>query len=326
MINMDFLINSIYERIHTSKSKLYSNYIIVGNNMSGKSQLIKSLIEKYIQEDPKSIYFIDSCNRTIAKDNPRGMFSEITSITEITTDRLKPNNFNKVDKISPTYDNHLILNELFSNEEVYKNIIENYFKQSFKLDVSLISVIQDFLSPFSNFEYKIGATTYANLSNGYQAIIRLLVEIQYAVSQGVKIILIDEVVIYLDANNSRKFIDFLQNTFPDIHWIFTTHSPEVICASKNFNIIKLCENNYEIYDGNNFTDLELTIQSLFDQDIIEEDELENELGNLVRLKSMGEPLPKESLERIKSATTLNSVQKMYRDYLLNGLLGEENEN
>lgn len=342
MINMESLINSIYMKVCKSKQeKSYSDYIIVGNNMSGKSELIRNLIERYTKENKSNnstekyidkftsqgeIYFIDSCNRTISKDNPRGMFSEINDFFEITTERLKPINFNKVDKISSNYDNHLILNELLNNKEIYKDILEDYFEDSFDIVTCKEDSNIPLLSPAEKYKYKIGDTKYDNLSNGYQAIIRLLVEIQYAVSKGVKVILIDEVVLYLDTNNSRKFIDFIQNTFNKIHWIFTTHSPEVICASNNFNIIKVKENNYEIYDGNNLNDLESTIEALFDEDIIENDEFDTLLENLVRLKSMGETLPKDDLQKIKSSQNLNSVQKLYRDYLLNDLDGENHEN
>ncbi|MCD3351591.1 ATP-binding protein [Clostridium botulinum D/C] len=341
MINMESLVNAIYVKICESKQESHSDYIIVGNNMSGKSELIRNLIERYIQGSKShnltekyinkitsqgEIYFIDSCNRTISKDNPIGMFSEINDIFQITTERLKPINFNKVDKIGFNYDNHLILNELLDNKEMYKDILQGYFEESFDIVTYKEDSSIPLLSSLEKYKYKIGDTIYENLSNGYQAIIRLLVEIQYAVSKGVKVILIDEVVLYLDANNSRKFIEFIQNTFNEIHWIFTTHSPEVICASSNFNIIKVKENNYEIYDGNNLNDLESTIEALFDQDIIENDEFDTILENLVRLKSMGEILPKYDLERIKSEQNLSSVQKLYREYVLNDLVGQDHEN
>ncbi len=132
MLKIDNIKKEIINKIFNNKSSIikYSGIILIGNNMSGKSYLIKEIIKEKLPEN--NIYFIDSVNRIIPNSNPMGLFNTI-KLSDILENRLKDDIFNKKDVISTTTTNTLVLNELLENFENYKTIIENYFGYKFEI-------------------------------------------------------------------------------------------------------------------------------------------------------------------------------------------------
>ena len=108
MHNINQLVNLIYKKRFEKQycEMKYDDYIIVGDNMSGKSELIRELENKI--ED--QLFFIDTVNRTIGTTDPIGEFDKITSVKEIVEERFRDERFNISDSIG-IHNHNLILNE-----------------------------------------------------------------------------------------------------------------------------------------------------------------------------------------------------------------------
>lgn len=95
------IINTV-EKI-VQNSQYYKNSIIVGDNSSGKSEILKQVIERKIQD---GIYFIDATNRTF---DVEGVELESEDWKRVKLDkqcvvmyRIQPNNFNLQDTFYAT--------------------------------------------------------------------------------------------------------------------------------------------------------------------------------------------------------------------------------
>lgn len=75
-----------------------NNYILVGDNSSGKSEILQSVIEK---EKDKAVYFIDSVNRTFKVNDVELMGKSyenmVFNLSRVLEMRLNPLNFNLQD-------------------------------------------------------------------------------------------------------------------------------------------------------------------------------------------------------------------------------------
>lgn len=93
-----------------------------------------------------------------------------------------------------------------------------------------------------------------NLSSGEKSIIyqvgdiarRLSIANNYSINtlEGIGIILIDEIDLHLHPKWQREIIGSLDHTFPNLQFIFSTHSPQVLSTLKDEDIIILTNNNY----------------------------------------------------------------------------------
>ncbi|MBN1075017.1 ATP-binding protein [Clostridium botulinum] len=298
--------NKLFEKVGSIYK--HDDFIIVGNNMSGKSWVIMELLKSNISES----YLIDSINRTIANNDPRGRFKDIINKQEILIERVKVKNFNRIDTITSIYNNSLIYNELTENLEAYSDVINNYFGKEFKVEEKEDN---DGLFSDKKYVYKLGDDEYSELSNGFQAIVRILVEVVFALSLGVKAIAIDEIDLHLDSEQCKKMIQFLRINFKEIKWVFTTHSSEVILASKDFNILKI-ENGYcNYFDGNDMENIPYINRMLFEPNTLNRNPIDNELSNLLRLKAIGKNIDEDIL-KINSYDNLTVKQTILRDYLV----------
>lgn len=317
MHNINQLVNLIYKKRFEKQycEMKYDDYIIVGDNMSGKSELIRELENKI--ED--QLFFIDTVNRTIGTTDPIGEFDKITSVKEIVEERFRDERFNISDSIG-IYNHNLILNELIEHYDKYQLVIESYIGKSFQiLEQKEASSI---MSGNIVYKYKIGDKIYDSLSNGEQAIIRILVEIMFAISRGVSIIAIDEIDLYLDSTNCKKMIKFLKEKFSSVNWIITTHSDNIIFASENFNIIKIKNGQCSYYDSNDFDNIPYINRILFEPSIFNESEIDVKLSDLIRRRVLGVIISQEEIYEVKKLDSLTVRQEILKKYIL----GWENEN
>lgn len=291
------------------------NCIIVGDNMAGKSYLIKDIVEM----NPSNCYYLDSVNRTIPIDNPAYLF-EINKIMieDINRNRIKKTNFNKKDVFTPEVNNSIILNELIENIGDYEENIHNFFDEYI--------TIKEGKGDFHNiiYKYKIGNNIYDEISSGYQAIIRIIVEITFAQKQGCRLVIIDEIDAHLDNTNCNKLIEFLKKNFSSIYFLLSTHSPDIILNSKDYNIIKIIKANQwedddrcEIFDGNDMDDLNYINRTLFSsnkrRDLKKEKNdkiLEGYVRQLATTNSLT-PAEKSEVLSLKNLTIKQVVLKKY---------------
>ena len=108
---------------------------------------------------------------------------------------------------------------------------------------------------------EVGWNVYSNneiveLSSGYQALIRIFMEILYfsdTKSKGT--IVIDEIDEFLSVKNSGKILGFLKNKFPELNFVVTTHSADLIANAEETNLILLYGENFEILDAGDFSSI-----------------------------------------------------------------------
>lgn len=91
------------------------------------------------------------------------------------------------------------------------------------------------------------------LSSGYQALIRLFMEMEY-VRHSMKrgFVIIDEIDEFLFAYNSGRIFNFVRQEYRDFSFIVTTHSADLIANAKEANIVLLTGEQYEVLDAGDF--------------------------------------------------------------------------
>jgi len=148
-----------------------------------------------------------------------------------------------------------------------------------------------------------------SLSNGYQAIIRLFLEIIYIHKNkgNNKItVVIDEIDEYLSSRNKSNIVEFLKNEFNEFNWVITTHSADVMASAKNFNLIILKNENYQCLDSNDFntiTDVQEIFRDLYDKTIDDnKDDINITLRRLLSLKITGcwGEIEEQDLKKVES--------------------------
>ena len=159
------------------------------------------------------------------------------------------------------------------------------------------------------------------LSSGYQAIIRILLELLYYQSMEIETnvleyawVVIDELDEYLSPRYSAAILKFLKKTFPWARWIIATNSCDLVASTNDSNLILLDNDKYEIVDSNDYTSIS-EVQIIFDRVFgnyrLFESEIENILRRLLNNKINGAwgKTDEECLEQIGSGK-LTASQKI----------------
>ncbi|MCE5221632.1 MAG: hypothetical protein LLF98_10320 [Clostridium sp.] len=282
--NYQNMLKEISNKILNNKLK-YKNTIIIGDNSSGKSEVLKSLFE-YKKE---GYYFIDSVNRSFdftKVSSLKGLeLGSYKKVVERRVDDVK--NFNLEDSFDVFGDGNGSIEQVYFN---YDKRVKSLFKELLNIDFNI--EIKDNLIIGKKPLLKIG-NEFEKLSSGFQAIIRILLEICYfedSLEKDIKnpFVVIDEVNEFLSSKNEEKMLPFLKKNFKQMNFIVTTHSPDIIASSEEFNIIALKSNNYQCLDGNDYrsvTDVREIFAEIYDiKDDDKADHIEFTLRNLLNLK------------------------------------------
>jgi len=216
--------------------------------------------------------------------------------------------------VTNTISNSIILNELIENKQSYVSKLNNFFGVEF-------DVISE-NDQFSNiiYKYKLGKDIHPDLSSGYQAIIRIIVEVIFAASQGCEFIVIDEIDAHLDNESCIKLIEFLEVEFANTHFLISTHSPNIILRSKDYNIIKVTENDFcEFYDSNDMDDLNYINRTIFySNKRIDNNKsiIDDILADFSRRLAAGYKLTEEDITKINSFKNLTTKQSVLKEFVL----------
>lgn len=241
----------------------YNSTIVIGDNSSGKSELLKRLLRK---ADSQKWYLVDSVNRYFdvsqvfypAKGAPGIQFSE-----KILENRLEENNYN--------------LKDTFFYMGIPKSIEDLYFY--FAQDIKRL--VSGFLGVSLEIKQsELGYKVYLDgiesaLSSGYQAVIRIFMEMEYVrrtMSSGT--VVIDEIDEFLFAYNSGRIFEFLKQEYQDFSFVVTTHSADLIAAASQANLILLSNGAYELMDAGDFNSVS-QVYNLFES-IFREGKAEDE--------------------------------------------------
>lgn len=144
-------------------------------------------------------------------------------------------------------------------EDIYFNFEDEIKEMIYEfLNIKLEIVIEE--NQYTGRSYKLKINNEIDkLSSGYQAIIRIFLELCFfreatKNSTGNKVVVIDEINEFLSTRNEERILPFIMNKFSNMKFVITTHSADIIASVVDFNIIVLAGNNqYECLDGNDFT-------------------------------------------------------------------------
>lgn len=251
------MINHVIDKI-LNEALPYKDSVIIGDNSSGKTLLLKLFIEKL--KNDRAVYFIDAVNRgfdvkKISKMKKKPVYKKIVLET-----RLQEAYFNLVDSFN-------CFGTLTERVEIiyqlYEKEIQNLF---FELTGDRFEI---------NYDDPVGEVDFGNgkglLSSGYQAITRILLELLYYQDMEIKKnvleyawVVIDELDEYLSPRYSAAILKFLKKTFPWARWIVTTHSCDLVASTNDCNLIILDNDSYEIVDSNDYTSIS-EVQIIFER-------------------------------------------------------------
>ena len=282
------MIGKVTSLICDNQKEGYS-YILVGDNSSGKSEILQKVIKK---EKSKAVYFIDSVNRTfkISDVELAGKFYENVKfdLNQILEMRLNPLNFNLQD----TFDAVYRIECLYAK---YETRLVKMFKEFLGRDISIKKKVIEEVGVTENIVIIDGEEV--NLSSGYQAILRVFCEIVFfcdvmKVNNWERgLVVIDELDEYLSPRYSAEILNYLQTQFPDMNFLVTTHSLDLVKSTKNMNLIVIGESDYEGYTGQQLEDSMLA-EDIFTNLFFEErkihksedDSIDKELRRLLNIK------------------------------------------
>lgn len=286
----------------------YQNSILIGDNASGKSEILR----QYLKRKKNHVYFIDAVNRNFNIRNISPLHETIKYKESILQCRLMDENFNLKDTWSyyGTGTECIELIYLYYEEKLQK-LFREFLGCSFSIA----------LRETQDVEYDTG--DIGKISNGYQAIARILLEMLYFQDTRPDreykraIVVIDEIDEYLSPKNAGSFYQFLKNKFADLDFIVATHSADVVAAASKCNLLLLHNLGLEVLDASDFKDIDdvmAIFKDVFGRRETEENDNERLLRKLLNNRIAGvwgenEIRQYESIEE----NTLSKVQKiLYR--------------
>ncbi len=239
------MLNKISEHIEKSERK---NWIIVGDNSSGKSELLRKIVNKMKPD----VYYIDSVNRYFNVSNinlSKDIVDYRISNTEIVNTRVDNKFYNLLD----SFGENEHIERLYP---LYQKRLRNLLKDFLGINLNIErEKLQDGFG-YGEVKVKIDSQEI-ELSSGYQAIIRIFTELifynEHLMTSG--LVVIDEIDEFLSPKYAARILNFLTKQFSDNYFVVSTHSSDLVANSNDCNIVTLEKNNFSILDGNDFTTL-----------------------------------------------------------------------
>lgn len=239
---IDDIVKKIYE-----KELPYADSVVIGDNSSGKTMLLKLFIERV--ESHENIYFIDAVNRGFDVKKLSKIKEKPEYKKTILETRLRETYFNLLDSFNcyGTLTERIEMLYL-----LYEKEVQSLF---YELTNDKFEVIYGDMRGEVDFEEGRGL-----LSSGYQAIIRILLELIYYQDMAVEKrqmqyawIVIDELDEFLSPRYSANFLQFLRRKFPWGKWLITTHSCDLVAHTQDANLVVLENGSCEVIDINDYS-------------------------------------------------------------------------
>ena len=226
-----------------NKKMPYANCIIIGDNSSGKSEILRKVIKSQIRT---GIYFIDSVNRTfdishveIENDNYKNIKMDFEKVV---SERIQPYNFN-------VQDSFLIFSRIEGLYMRYKSQMQDLIGEFLDVTIDIRREVIE-VGVLENVLYINGEKMC--LSSGYQAVLRIFIELLYfqdlvnSNNLSNPLVVIDEIDEYLSPKNSASIFNFLIQKFQNFRFLVTTHSSDLIKYTSDFNLFIINNSKYEI--------------------------------------------------------------------------------
>lgn len=273
-------INDIAEKL-VAENLTYQSSVIVGDNSGGKSLLLNKFIEKHRRNN--NIYYIDAVNRGFDVKKVSGSGKKPEYKMTILETRMEDTYFNLADSFNCF---GTLTERIEMIYHFYEEDVQNLFC---KLTGDRFRVLYG--DPIGKVDFGNGCGL---LSSGYQAIIRILLELLYyqemvIFKQNVEKswVVIDELDEFLSPKYSATILEFLKVEFPWAKWLVTTHSCDLVANTSNMNLIVLDNCAYEVMDINDYSsisEVQIIFQRLFGNQIEVESEIDNTLRCLLHNK------------------------------------------
>ena len=286
----------------------YPNSLIIGDNASGKSELIRKLVEEKLKSE-ESVYFIDSVNRYFDVSKIDESWVNVLKETAIVAKRLSLEYFNITDSFSMYGTDTERVEWIYRKyEEQVQKLLREFCDISFTVAHKKEKIV------------KYQEQQEGKLSNGLQALARIFLEMIYIqeVTDHKEILLvIDELDEFLSPSNAEKIFPFLIRNFPKMKFVVSTHSSELIRTAKASNIIILYPDAYEIIDSNDFDsvgEVQMIFEKLFGMNQCQENEAEQKLRRLLNNRMMGAwgKNDEDMLNEINENDLSNAQKILYR--------------
>ncbi len=273
-------ISDIVDKIY-KKELPYQDSIIIGDNSSGKTMLLKLFIEQ--AESLDNVYFIDAVNRSFDVKKISTIKSKPEYKKTILETRLRETHFNLLDSFNcyGTLTERIELIYLLYEKEL-QSLFYELTNDRFEL------IYED---PLGEVDFGDGRGL---LSSGYQALIRILLELLYYRDMEVdkrKLqyawIVIDELDEFLSPKYCAEILQFLKKKFPWGRWLITTHSCDLVAHAQDANLVILENGNCEIMDSNDYvsvSEVQIIFGRLFRIRVNEEPEMNTILRHLLNNK------------------------------------------
>lgn len=274
------MINDIVEKIFADNLP-YADNMIIGDNSSGKTLLLKLFIEK--AKNDSNVYFIDAVNRgfdvkKVSKTEKKPEYKKTILET-----RMQEEYFNHIDSF----------NYFGTLTERAEMIYQLYEKEIQNLFYEITNDRFDIL-----YGEPLGEVDFGNgrglLSSGYQAIIRILLELLYYQDMEIRKkqissgwVVIDELDEFLSPRYSAVILEVLKKKFPWGRWIVTTHSCDLVAHTQDANLIVLEGGNCEVIDINDYSsvsEVQIVFERLFGNHADPAPQVENVLRRLLNNK------------------------------------------
>ncbi|MCI8664744.1 MAG: hypothetical protein HFG69_16135 [Hungatella sp.] len=325
------------QNIYESVSKLYDdivnetdfykhrNLIITGSNAIGKTQLIKDILKKSLEEAADIFYYIDPKNRIMVDRDNNILVKKLSELPtrEILEHRLKDGVFTVLDEFAQQNSGGAVaFDELLENIEMYNNMYQKFFGFS----VEKVTTIDYFLT--RQMVIVNGKTNLTMISNSEAAKMRILMEVNYAVNRGIKAIVIDEFDAYFSEESILDFMNKLIENYPDTRFLFVIHSLSVIVSVEEVDVA-LINNMHQ-------DDVRENLVYFFDADNIEQigqiEKIRNVMVNIehrdekwweerVAMIVDGKNLDEVDLKKIKETvrSDLKAKEKILYDFIVRNI-------
>lgn len=312
MNNYQEMISRITELIDENRGM---TYILIGDNSSGKSEVLRKVVEKNLGQ---AVYFIDSVNRTfdVNKVELVGKFYKNMKpdSQRVVSDRIDPFNFNLQDTFSAAA----------SIEQLYDKYSDVLGKMCVEFLEKELRIIRESLEAGLSENKVLLNGMEVTLSSGYQAVLRLFCEVLFFADVMQEkswlrgLVVIDEIDEYLSPKYSAKILNYLREKFSQVDFLVTTHSLDLVECTKDAKIIVIKDLVYDVYTSQEiedtvsaddiFTDLFFDERKIHRSDNDLTDEVLRRLLNM-KIAGLWDGKAETELQELKS-TELQTHQKM----------------
>lgn len=306
-------LNDISENILKGNLR-YADTIIVGDNSSGKSLLLRLLLYKMGEID--EVYFIDAVNRgfdvsKVIEDNQKLSYNKA-----IVKTRIQENYFNLED----SFNCYGTLTERI--EQIYYLFEEELQELFCELTGERFKIAGNGILGEVDFENGRGT-----LSSGYQAIVRIFLELLYYQKKCIvdkqlsrATVIIDELDEFLSPGYARKIFPFLKKKFCQMDFVITTHSCDVVVASQNANLVILENSEVEVVDVNDYqsiSEVQMIFDRIFGEYLVPTSETERILRRLFnnRINNVWSNYDQMQMEELQTQSLTASQQLILKQIL-----------